>query len=104
MIDRRSIDTVIKAKQDQTVIIAGIIKRRKDIVEHGVPFFMNLPGIGSLFRRKEVLWSTSELAIFITPVIVSGKRVEELTQQERERLQKILKELPPDRSSTGLIK
>lgn len=104
VIDRRSIDTVIKAKQDQTVIIAGIIKRRKDIVEHGVPFFMNLPGIGSLFRRKEVLWSTSELAIFITPVIVSGKRVEELTQQERERLQKILKELPPDRSSTGLIK
>jgi len=104
VIDRRSIDTVIKAKQDQTVIIAGIIKRRKDIVKHGVPFFMNLPGIGSLFRRKEVLWSTSELAIFITPVIVSGKRVEELTQQERERLQKILKELPPDRSSTGLIK
>jgi len=104
VIDRRSIDTVIKAKQDQTVIIAGIIKRRKDIVEHGVPFFMNLPGIGSLFRRKEVLWSTSELAIFITPVIVSGKRVEELTQQERERLQKILEELPPDRSSTGLIK
>lgn len=104
VIDRRSIDTVIKAKQDQTVIIAGIIKRRKSVVEKGVPLLMNLPVIGSAFRRKEVVWDNSELAIFITPVIVSGKRFEELTKGERERLQRALKELPPDRKSIGLIK
>lgn len=104
VIDRRSIDTVIKAKQDQTVIIAGIIKRRKSVVKKGVPLLMNLPVIGSAFRRKEVVWDNSELAIFITPVIVSGKRVEELTKEERERLQRALKEFPPDRKSFGLIK
>ncbi len=104
VIDRRSIDTVIKAKQDQTVIIAGIIKRRKSVVEKGVPFLMNLPVIGSAFRRKEVVWDNSELAIFITPVIVSGKRVEELTKEERERLRRALEEIPPDKKSIGLIK
>jgi len=104
VIDRRSIDTVIKAKKDRTVIIAGIIKKRKEEVEKGIPLLMNIPFVGTAFRRKEVTWSHSELAIFITPVIVSGKRVEELTKEEKERLNRTLKEIPPDKNSTTLIK
>ncbi len=104
VIDRRSIDTVIKAKKDRTVIIAGIIKKRKEEVEKGIPLLMNIPFVGTAFRRKEVTWSHSELAIFITPVIVSGKRVEELTKNEKERLNRVLKEIPPDKKSITLIK
>ena len=40
VIDRRSIDTIAKLKDGQTLVIAGIIKERKNEIIKGVPFFI----------------------------------------------------------------
>lgn len=103
VIDRRSIDTVVKTKPGNTVIIAGIMKHRKQEITKGVPLLMNLPVVGSAFRRKETFYEKTELAIFITPTLFVGKDVHQLTKEEKERLRKALSSFPPDKYSKGLV-
>jgi len=74
VIDRRSIDTIAKLKDGQTLVIAGIIKERKNEIIKGVPFLYKLPLIGNLFRRTEQTIDKTELIILLTPHIVSGKK------------------------------
>lgn len=86
VIDRRSIDTTAKLKDHQTLVIAGIIKERKNEVLKGVPLFYKLPLLGNLFRRTEQELVKTELVIFITPSVHAGKTAEQLTESEKERI------------------
>jgi MSHA biogenesis protein MshL len=89
VIDRRDLDTVAKVNSGETVLIAGIMRERKSEDVRGVPWLMNLPLIGNAFRRTEQSSARTELVIFITPTILSGKPYEELTEQEKQRLQQL---------------
>jgi MSHA biogenesis protein MshL len=86
VIDRRDLDTVAKVHSGETVLIAGIMRERKWEDLRGVPWLMNLPFIGNAFRRTEQSSSRTELVIFITPTLISGKSMEQLTQEELQRL------------------
>jgi MSHA biogenesis protein MshL len=86
VIDRRSIDTTAKLKDHQTLVIAGIIKERKNEILKGVPLFYKLPLVGNLFRRTEQELVRTELVIFITPSVHAGKTAEQLTEAEKERI------------------
>jgi MSHA type pilus biogenesis protein MshL len=89
VIDRRDLDTVAKVNSGETVLIAGIMRERKSEDVRGVPWLMNLPLIGNAFRRTEQSSARTELVIFITPTILSGKPYEELTEQEKQRLKQL---------------
>ncbi len=91
VIDRRSIDTVAKVKDGQTIIIAGIIKERKKEDLRGVPFLMKVPFLGSLFRRTEQSVERSELVILITPSLMVGKKIQELSEEERKRVEEAVR-------------
>lgn len=91
IIDRRSIDTVAKVKDGQTIIIAGIIKERKKEELRGAPFLMKIPFIGTMFRRTEQSVERSELVILITPTLMVGKRIQELSEEERKRVEETVK-------------
>jgi general secretion pathway protein D len=80
-------DTVAKVKSGQTMLIAGILKENKSDEMRGIPGLMHLPLLGPAFRRTEQNVQRTELVIFITPTLMTGKRVEDLTQQEQEHLQ-----------------
>ena len=86
MIDRRSIDTVARLQDGETLVIAGIIKERKSQVIKGVPFLYKLPLLGNLFRRTQQRVDRTELVIFITPRVHYGKRANQLTAEERQRI------------------
>ncbi len=90
VIDRRSIDTVGKLKDGQTLVLAGIIKERKNQLLKGVPFLYKVPLLGNLFRRTEQELTRTELVIFLTPRVHSGKSAEQLTAEEAERIRRVL--------------
>jgi MSHA biogenesis protein MshL len=90
VIDRRSVDTIVKVHDGETVVIGGIMEERKQEINRGVPFLMNLPFIGSLFRRTEQSIKKTELVILITPHIMVGKTIKELTQREIKRVKDAL--------------
>lgn len=91
VIDRRDLDTVAKVHSGETVLIAGIMRERKSEDLRGVPWLMHLPFVGNAFRRTEQSSSQTELVIFITPTLLTGKAVADLTQQEKERFQELEK-------------
>ncbi len=91
VIDRRDLDTVAKVHSGETVLIAGIMRERKSEDLRGIPWLMHLPFIGSAFRRTEQSSERTELVIFITPTLISGKRMEELTEEENEKLKSMEK-------------
>jgi MSHA biogenesis protein MshL len=86
VIDRRDLDTVAKVQSGETVLIAGIMRERKAEDLRGVPWLMNLPFVGNAFRRTEQSSVRTELVIFITPTLISGTRIEELTEEAKQRL------------------
>ncbi len=90
VIDRRSVDTIVKVHDGETVVIGGIMEERKQEINRGVPFLMNLPFIGSLFRRTEQSIKKTELVILITPHIMVGKTIKDLTQREIKRVKDAL--------------
>ena len=90
VIDRRSIDTIAKLKNGETLVIAGIIKERKNEIIKGIPFLYKLPVIGNLFRRTQQKVERTELVILITPKYVAGKDGKELTREEINRINKAI--------------
>jgi MSHA biogenesis protein MshL len=91
VIDRRDLDTVAKVKSGQSLLIAGIMRERRAEDLRGVPWLMNLPVLGGAFRRTEQSSQRTELVILITPTILVGKRMEDLTQEAQEQIQKMEK-------------
>jgi type IV pilus assembly protein PilQ len=66
----RSAATQVICKNNNTIVIGGMIKTDKSESLSKVPFLGDLPGIGRLFQKKTAREVRTELIIFITPHIV----------------------------------
>lgn len=62
--------TVIKARNNETVVIGGLINENISDVEEKVPLLGDLPLIGGLFRGSKKVSEKVELVVFLTPSIV----------------------------------
>lgn len=89
VIDRRDLDTVAKVLSGETVLIAGILRERKGQDLRGVPWLMDIPFLGNMFRRTEQSLERTELVIFITPTIVSGGNIKEITAEKNRSLEEL---------------
>ncbi|MHB0913262.1 MAG: hypothetical protein ACYC2Y_07430 [Armatimonadota bacterium] len=70
-IARRYVDSTIRVKDGETIVIGGLI--RDDEIESmsGIPILKDLPLLGGLFRSKSKSKTHSEIMMFITPRILS---------------------------------
>ncbi|MDP1833258.1 MAG: hypothetical protein Q8K67_14465 [Geothrix sp.] len=89
VVDRRDLDTVVRMRTGETLVLAGIIKAKEGEDDRGIPWLKNLPWIGNLFTKREKAKVHTELAIFITPTLVeSAEQVKSLQQGTEESLEK----------------
>ncbi len=79
----RETDTTVRVRDNQTIIIAGLMTEKKEEVAIGVPLLKSIPLLGHLFRYKSEAKKNSELVIMITPTVQVGKKVEDLTTKYR---------------------
>jgi len=85
-ITTREADTTVRVKQNQTLVIGGLIKHTDDQSKEKVPLLGSLPILGLLFSRSEKKVEQKELAVFITPRILrSGEEKELLAENEIEK-------------------
>ncbi len=63
----RQLDTVVKVKDGQTVILGGLIAESKSKNEEGVPVLKDIPLFGRVFKSSEKESSKTELIITLTP-------------------------------------
>lgn len=80
----REANTVVKALDGQTMVIAGLIQEKADVQKRKVPFLGDIPGLGVLFGQTKNSSEKNELVIFLTPTILAGKNIDELTREELE--------------------
>jgi type IV pilus assembly protein PilQ len=69
-IDTREAATQVLVKNNETVVIGGILKGTESNDEANVPMISKIPILGWLFKRDTKESSSEELLIFITPRII----------------------------------
>jgi general secretion pathway protein D len=72
VIDRRSADTVVVTRSDQTIVIGGLISSQKNDSENKIPILGDIPLLGAAFKRKTKADVKTELLIFLTPHVVAS--------------------------------
>jgi len=92
----RETNTVVRVKEGQVLVIAGLIQEKRASDQTGMPFLGSIPGIGFLFRQDTKEKRKTELVILLTPTVLVGKKINEIAGRDLERLRKT-KEIPPSR-------
>lgn len=72
VIDRRDLDTMVRVRDGETIVIGGLIQRRVEKRRVGVPLLKEVPLLKYLFSTVREVEERGELVIFITPTIVAG--------------------------------
>lgn len=66
----RKVETALSLKDGASVLLAGLISDRNSLNDKGVPFFKDLPWLGSLFRTRGSTRDKSEIVVMIIPYIL----------------------------------
>jgi len=69
-VSRRFVDSTIRVKDGETIVIGGLIKDEEIEKISGVPFLKDLPVLGELFKNRSKNKQRSEIMMFITPRVL----------------------------------
>lgn len=95
IIATREAATRLLVKDDQTVVIGGLIDQQRSASNSGIPFLKDIPLLGALFRSSSRNASTTELFLFLTPhVLFTDEDMEEATRRVRENAPRLDRALP----------
>jgi len=75
ILDVRETNTVIRVKDGNTIVIAGLLQKKEIRDVSSVPFVGKIPFLGALFRKTVEQKKKTELVIMLTPKIVVGNKV-----------------------------
>jgi len=65
--------TEFNVRSGQTLVLGGFLSRERSVEHDGVPLLSDIPLLGSLFSTRRTQSRDTELAIFVTPSIVSNE-------------------------------
>ncbi len=65
----------IRVKDGDTLVLAGMMKEEEEKNVSKIPFFGDIPGLGTFFRSTSTIKAKTELVILITPKIVTDEEV-----------------------------
>ncbi len=82
----RDVKTNVTVKDGETIILSGLFNYNEDKEVSKVPLLGHLPILGELFKSRNFIDRKTELAIYVTPKIVTpgNERVKELIQDARK--------------------
>ncbi|MCC6543224.1 MAG: type II secretion system secretin GspD [Nitrospirae bacterium] len=81
---KRSAETSVVVRDQETIVIAGLIKDDVTVTERKVPFLGDIPILGYLFKYENRKKVKTNLMLFITPYIIrDAEKLEELSRDKR---------------------
>ena len=72
VIEVKEIDSIMKIKSGDVMIIGGLMEERSDNIETGIPGFQSIPVVGKLFKSQGKKNSLIQTIIFIKATIIPG--------------------------------
>ncbi|MBW2123753.1 MAG: type II secretion system protein GspD, partial [Deltaproteobacteria bacterium] len=92
---KRSAKTTVVVKDNQTVVIGGLIADDISNTVNKVPWLGDIPLVGYLFRSTKTTTSKKNLLIIITPHIIrTSTDLERYYKEKREKVEKRMGESP----------
>lgn len=85
VVETSQAETMVKVKDNTMIMIAGLMKEQVSDTRNGFPWVSKIPFLGWLFGSKDQSKTKSELAIFLTPHIITGEV--EKVDAEKEQVQ-----------------
>lgn len=83
---KRNAETFVTVKDNETVVLGGLIRSRDQRSETKVPFLGDVPGLGLLFRADQIETRREELMVVLTPRIIrTVEDYRELSREERDK-------------------
>jgi len=71
-VDLRELSTTVRVKNEEMVVIGGLIQNKKRVKDNQVPFLARIPIIGNLFKSHDMEEIKTELIVILRPVLISG--------------------------------
>lgn len=72
LLSTRRAESTVRVRDNETIVIGGLLQRQEQVTRREVPFLGKLPIIGpALFRSKTRSFVNTELVIFVTPRILT---------------------------------
>jgi general secretion pathway protein D len=75
IISKKDIKTVVRVADGQTIVIGGLVSSNRKNTIAKVPILGEFPLIGFLFRRSTNSYTRSNLLVFITPHVLTNRRI-----------------------------
>ena len=83
----RQVNTEVVLKDNQVLVMGGLMRTDTKETISGVPFLKDLPFVGKLFGTESTTLKKTELMIFITPHVISNDEdSQHVTRQFKKRL------------------
>ncbi|MDD5707148.1 MAG: secretin N-terminal domain-containing protein [Kiritimatiellae bacterium] len=71
-IAKRTANTTVTVPDGQTIVIAGLTRKDRQVVDNRIPILGDIPLLGWLFRYKSEVEKRANLLILVTPTIVAA--------------------------------
>jgi type II secretory pathway component GspD/PulD (secretin) len=69
-IDQQTVSSTLVAKDGSLVVLGGLVKDKRTKTVEGVPWLMDIPWLGRLFRREGDAVAREELIVLIAPTVM----------------------------------
>jgi len=87
IISVRETDTLVRVRQGETIVIAGLMQDRASVETAKVPLIGDVPVVGNLFKRTEKNRRKTDLVILLTPTVMGPGETAATTTREIKRLE-----------------
>ncbi|MDH5717480.1 MAG: type II secretion system protein GspD [Spirochaetia bacterium] len=85
---KRDIKTVVRVKDEQTIVIGGLVSTDKQKNIRKIPILGDIPILGYLFKRTSTELRRTNLLVFITPHILTSRKVADAVTNQAIESQK----------------
>jgi len=72
-VNKTEVETTVLVEDGTTIVLAGLRKDDKSHVKKGVPILGDMPFFDKIFSSESDSMTSTEIVIFITPHIMTGK-------------------------------
>lgn len=94
-ISTRKIQSTVAVKNDQAIVLGGLIRESLNTTKGGIPGLYKLPLVGWMFGLDNQTKNRVELVVMITPKVIAGEKdVQAITESFRAKLQGVKMPVP----------
>lgn len=87
VLDSRKLASTFLVPDKGTLVLGGLLQKRREQADKGIPVLMHFPLVGRLFRSDDDSGKQRELLVFITPRILDFDEARELAGRYQARFE-----------------